>query len=667
MRTLVVAVLLALVTLSSPAAMALEAQSSGPPQARKDAPTERRFGLSYSDPYRWMENADDSALYPWLSAEAAYTDARTAGTLRDALAVEFQKIFSGETGMAPDVEESVRFEERRLQMRRFRLIQTGEEPETGRKASPSGRYEIVSEPDNTDIHTLHIKDIASGMFLQDTLRVKNETVIWDEGESSFVYYSMRDGRLGGATVVVRRHTLGEAQLADKTLVESTDPTEEFDMTANGSKAWLRRESGSGNRLTSLDLATGEEETVLETPAGLFTIFKYGQDKIWAVSFLNQDMGEIVTLDLATRKLETAVPARDVALDRASFIGNDIYISYVRNGVNELTRFQPDTGALTPIPLPAPGMMGSMGLQKSTGRVLFYLHTYTARPDLYAYDPQTGRLTLLVPGPRPDVELEASCVQYEPHKGWTAPIWVVKRKDVQFSPDTPMYVYGYGGFRVNTLPYFDSSYLPWLRRGGAVAFVVLPGGLELGEAWHRLGMLKNKRNVFDACARATKTLIDKGWTSRDKTALGGASNGGLLAAATARYYPGIFRVTVPQVGVLDMGRFSLFTSGSSWIPEYGNRDDGGAFKYLMSISPYNHVKRGMPYPSTLVVTADLDDRVAPLHSYKFAARLQTARPEGDALLLVAHGTGHNFTGATTEENVRTASIMWTFIMNQTGMQ
>ena len=384
-----------------------------------------------------------------------------------------------------------------------------------------------------------------------------------------------------------------------------------------------------------------------------------------MSFLKQDMGEIVTYDTAARKFATVVSARDVPLDKAVLIGKDLYLTYVRNGAHELVRFELGSGTMRLIDLPAQGSVEVTGAD-SSGEVGFKLQTYTAGADTYAYNPNTGGVRLVKEGERPDVALDATLVTYTPYEGWTAPIWVVKRQDIGLSPETPMYLYGYGGFRTNILPSYDSVYLPWLRRGGAVAFVILPGGLEYGEAWHRLGMLENKRNVFDAFARAAKTLIKKGWTKPQKIAIGGASNGGLLAAATAFYYPTLIRATVPEVGVLDMTRFSLFTGGSHWIAEYGDRDNAGDYRYLISISPYHNLRKGLQHPATLVVTSDQDDRVVPAHSYKFVARMQATLPGVRALLHVARGTGHGVLWATPEENVRTASIIWSFIMAELGM-
>jgi prolyl oligopeptidase len=665
MRSIATAIIIVLTSLDS-GALALDAALSGPPYAHSEALTEQRFGITYIDPYRWMENADDPALYDWLRAEAVYTNAQTAGHLREQLAIEFKKIFIGEAGERLLV-DSRRFEEQMTRRHRFVRELGDGDFDRGLMASSSGRYAIIAEPNNTDIQTVQIKDTRSNLFLKDVLLVKffDMDVIWDDNETSFVYVSARDGRLGGATSVIRRHRLNTAQSTDTTLLESKNPEEMLSLFKEGSRNWLMRAGGDMNSLSLLNLTTGQEETAFRTRKGNLGWFDYQEGKFWFVSFLKQDLGEVVTFDPVARKFATVVSARDVPLDRAVLVGNDLYLTYVRNGANELVRFEVGSGTTRVIQLPS---QGSVNVQSadSSGQVGFKLSTHTRETDTYTYNPNTGEVRLLQEGERPDVALDATFVLYTPYEGWTVPIWVVKRQDVQFSPETPMYLYGYGGFRYNLLPNYDGTYLPWLRRGGAVAFVILPGGLEYGEAWHRLGMLENKRNVFDAFAQAAKTLINKGWTKPQRIAIGGTSNGGLLAAATAHYYPALFRATVPQVGVLDMTRFALFTGGANWIQEYGNRDNAGDFRNLISISPYHNLRRGMRYPATLVVTCDQDDRVVPAHSYKFVARLQAASPGVQALLHVAHGTGHGVFWAAPEENVRTASIIWSFVMGELGM-
>lgn len=646
-------------------------QGFGPPAAPAEDLTERRFGLELSDAYRWMENPDDAALYDWLRQQEDYTERQTAGPLRDQLTREFGQLFA-EPATVEALQATERLFKDDMLKQRFRFQENDPLHRAALRVSPRERYEIIVTPANTDIQTLQIKDHSTGMLLPDLLRVKFASVIWDANETAFVYSSMRDGRLGGATDIIRRHVLGQPQTADRVLVEATQAEEYFSLSRYGSRYLLARASPEANKLSFVDLTTGDEQPIFQTRGGTLIYCASTGSKLLFVSFLDKDMGEVVAFDLANRTFATVVPAREVPIDDtsggATLIGNDLYITYVRDSANELIRFEMASGNRQVIPLRTAGSVEIQEPDAATGEMRFSLHTYTGGPDLYGYHPQTGQVRLIQPGTRPDIALEAFKVDYVPYQGRKALIWLIKRKGVTLSPNTPIYLYGYGGFRVNILPYYNPLYLPWLRRGGVVAMVTLPGGLEYGEAWHRLGMLQNKRNVFDAFARAAKRLIARGWTQPRRLAIGGGSNGGLLAAATAYYYPTLFRATVPQVGVLDMTRFGLFTVGPTWNSEYGDRDNAKDFRFLHSISPYHNIHEGGRYPAALVMTSDQDDRVVPAHSYKFIARLQTALPGMRSLLHVAHGTGHGMLRvAEPQEKVRTAAIMWTFIMEELGVQ
>ncbi len=189
------------------------------------------------------------------------------------------------------------------------------------------------------------------------------------------------------------------------------------------------------------------------------------------------------------------------------------------------------------------------------------------------------------------------------------------------------------------PDFTASLFPWLERGGIYAVPNLRGGGEYGEEWHEAGMLLKKQNVFDDFAAAAAYLEKEKWTSPERLVLRGGSNGGLLVGAVITQHPELFRVALCGVPLLDMVRYHLFGSGKTWISEYGSADDAAQFKALYAYSPYHHVKAGTKYPSVLLLSADSDDRVDPMHARKFAAALQAATTGGPVLLRIEKNAGH----------------------------
>jgi prolyl oligopeptidase len=233
----------------------------------------------------------------------------------------------------------------------------------------------------------------------------------------------------------------------------------------------------------------------------------------------------------------------------------------------------------------------------------------------------------------------SQVFYPSKDGTRVSMFIVHRKDLKRDGSARAILGGYGGFLLSETPVFMASLFPWLERGGIYAVPNLRGGGEYGEEWHEAGMLLKKQNVFDDFAAAAAYLAKEKWTSPDRLVLRGGSNGGLLLGAMVVQHPELFRAALCAVPLLDMVRYHLFGSGKTWISEYGSADDAAQFKALQAYSPYHHVKAGLKYPSVLLLSADSDDRVDPMHARKFAALLQAASTGGPVLLRIEKHAGH----------------------------
>jgi prolyl oligopeptidase len=198
--------------------------------------------------------------------------------------------------------------------------------------------------------------------------------------------------------------------------------------------------------------------------------------------------------------------------------------------------------------------------------------------------------------------------------------------------------GYGGFNVDMLPHFNSTLFPWLERGGIYALPNLRGGGEFGRDWHEAGRRHNKQNVFDDFIAAAEHLIARGYTTRGQLAISGRSNGGLLVGAAMTQRPDLFGAVLCGVPVLDMLRFHRVGIGTAWVPEYGDVSKEDDFRALFAYSPYHRLSAETHYPPTLVLSADADDRVDPMHARKFVARLLTTR-DPRALLRIERNAGH----------------------------
>jgi prolyl oligopeptidase len=242
------------------------------------------------------------------------------------------------------------------------------------------------------------------------------------------------------------------------------------------------------------------------------------------------------------------------------------------------------------------------------------------------------------------------------------MYVLRRNDATLPAPTELY--GYGGFNINLTPFFNPARIAWLGAGGAVAVANLRGGTELGETWHEQGMLGNKQQVFDDFIACAEHLVETGVSTPAKLGIRGGSNGGLLTAAVMLQRPDLFGAVLSQVPVTDMLRYQHFTAGRYWTVEYGDAADAEAFEWLIRYSPIHNVEPGVQYPPTLVLTAETDDRVVPMHSHKLVATLQHAvggRSDAPLLERVETRAGHGM-GKPTSKLIDEAADMFGFLLH-----
>jgi prolyl oligopeptidase len=260
------------------------------------------------------------------------------------------------------------------------------------------------------------------------------------------------------------------------------------------------------------------------------------------------------------------------------------------------------------------------------------------------------------------------VFYPSSDGARVPMFLVSRAGAGRSPETPAVLTGYGGFAIASTPAFSPGLVAWCDAGGLYAVAGIRGGAEYGEDWHRAGMGHNKQQVFDDFAAAATWLTGEGWTSRDRLAIRGGSNGGLLVGATITQHPELCRAAVCGVPLLDMIRYHRFLIGALWVPEYGDPEDPEDFAVLHGYSPYHHVAEGAAYPAVIITTAESDSRVDPLHARKFAARLQAApaSPDRPVLLRVETRAGHGV-GKPRWKQADELADTWAFVFWQLGVR
>ncbi|MGH7509863.1 MAG: prolyl oligopeptidase family serine peptidase [Gemmatimonadales bacterium] len=365
-----------------------------------------------------------------------------------------------------------------------------------------------------------------------------------------------------------------------------------------------------------------------------------------------------------------VPSRDGAvLESAAVAGDHLALSYLERASSRLRLTDLEGGSLRDIALPVLGSLFGIGAEWN-GHELFYgFSSYTVPPSVYRMDLSSGDSSLWqrVKASVDTCRYEVRQVSYPSKDGTPISMFLVYPTGLERQGQNPTYLTGYGGFNISMSPAFSRSLLLWLEHGGVVAIPNVRGGGEYGEGWHQAGILGSKQNSFDDFIGAAEWLVREGYTSPERLAAAGGSNGGLLVGAVLTQRPDLFRAVLAQVPLLDMLRYHRFLIARLWIPEYGSADDPEQFRWLRAYSPYHQVRKGVPYPAVMLATAESDTRVDPMHARKMAARLQAATSGERPVLLRLEGKAGHGAGKPISKVLEELTDSWAFVFSELGLR
>ena len=366
---------------------------------------------------------------------------------------------------------------------------------------------------------------------------------------------------------------------------------------------------------------------------------------------------------------TVIAEGESVLTGITVVSNRMVASYLTDARSELLIYGFDGTFEREIELPTVGSAGGLNGRKQDNELFYSFASFTYPSTIFRYDFTTNESVVFRASEidfNPD-DYETRQVFYDSKDGTKVPMFITHKKGLELDGSNPTYLYGYGGFNISMTPGFSVGNIVWLEQGGIYAVANLRGGGEYGREWHLSGTKERKQNVFDDFIAAAEYLIEDGYTSPDKLSIGGGSNGGLLVAAAILQRPDLFGAALPAVGVLDMLRYHQFTIGWAWASDYGSSEDPEGFEYLYAYSPLHNVKEGVEYPSTLITTADRDDRVVPAHSFKFAAELQEKHGGSNPVLIrIETDAGHG-AGKPTSKIIEELADRWAFLASELGMK
>ena len=686
------------------------------PQARLSYPETRRgnqvddyHGTQVSDPYRWLEDdvRESKEVADWVAAQNKVSFAYLESIPeRESIRKRLEQLWDFEK-FTPPVQAGGRYFYRKndgLQNQSvlYRLDSLDGEPQvlidpnewsaegtialTATEFSMDGRYVAYGQAEaGSDWQTWRVMEVASGRVLDDELKwVKFSGASWTSDSKGFFYSRFAEPEEGAAyqslnlNQKVYYHRAGTPQSGDPLVYERPDHPKWMlsgEATEDGRYLVLTAQVGTDarHRVAYKDLSKPASQPV-ELIANFdneYTFIANDGPVFYFQTDLDAPTRRVVGIDIRTPGKEhwrEVIPQAEETLQSVTLVGDFFFASYLKDARTQVKLYETSGRFVREIEFSAiASALGFEGRRADT-ETFYSQMSFNMPPTIYRYDLGSGRSSVFR---QPEVafnpgDYEVSQVFYPSKDGTRIPMFLAHKKGLALDSSTPALLYGYGGFDISLAPVYSTSRIAWMEMGGLLAVANLRGGGEYGESWHKAGIKTRKQTVFDDFIAAAEWLIANNYTSREKLAIQGRSNGGLLVGAVMTQRPDLFGACLPAVGVMDMLRFHKFTAGRYWTDDYGSSDNPEEFEALYAYSPYHNLKPGTEYPPTLVTTADTDDRVVPGHSFKFISNLQYAQAGAAPVLARIETQAGHGAGKPTAKLIDEAADEWAFLVKNLGM-
>ena len=670
--------------------------------AKKDSVVDNYFGTKVADPYRWLEDDNSKVTALWVDSENIVTQGYLSQIpFRAAMKARLEKLWNypklGNPFKKGDFWYFYKNDGLQSQYVLYQMDSLDAEPRVfldpntfstdgttalgGVSFSKDGKYCAYSiSKGGSDWREVFVIDVDKNELMSDHIQwVKFSGTSWLGDGFFYGRYPVPEGddmlKAKNLHQMIYFHKVGTPQNEDKLVFkDDANPERMYYYGTTKDQRFIIRGAESPNDMGNMlyyKRVDAKEFIPIETS------FEFSTSLIGNIGdtlFIKTNKGAsnyrvyaVLTSNPAEGEIEI-IPENKEVLQNCQLFGNYLITSYLHDASSRAFVYNPDGGIKNKIELPGIGSLSGFAGDEESLKVFYMFFSFTIPGIAYDYNIETNVSTLYK---KPDLDFdfdayETKQVFYKSKDGTKIPMFLVYKKGIELNGKNPTMLYGYGGFNISLTPGFSVDRLLWLEQGGVYAMANLRGGGEYGEAWHKAGTKLNKQNVFDDFIAAANYLIDKKYTSTDYLAISGRSNGGLLVGATMTQRPDLMKVAFPGVGVLDMLRYHKFTIGYYWANDYGTSDDSIQFLNLIKYSPLHNLKEGVCYPSTLIVTADHDDRVFPAHSFKFAARLQAVQNcNNPTIIRIDKNAGHG-AGKPTDMVIQDKVDMWAFAFYEMGL-
>jgi prolyl oligopeptidase len=696
---------IAILTMSA----ALAAQSGFQyPDTRTVDHVDTYHGVKVPDPYRWLEDDTSPDTARWVEAQNKVTFAYLEQIpFRAQLTDRLKQLYNYAKYSAPSRKGDYFFFRKNdgLQNQSVLYVQKGIE----------GKPEVLLDPNTwssdgtvllnafapskdaklavygisrsgSDWQEYHVLDLTTRKPLADKIEwVKVSGVAW---RGNGFYYSRYPQPAKGKELSsanenhqVYYHRIGTPQSQDELVYDDPKNPQRFHTLATTEDERFaildisdRGTGKQGNAVMVMDLSKPGAKFVPLIPEitdDSYSVLENVRSALLVFTDNEAPNGRVVRIDPdspAPANWRTVVAQKPEPIDGVAAAGGKLFVTYMKDVASRAYVHNLEGTLENEIELPGLGSVSGFGGNMDDKFVFYNYTSFTYPTTIFRYNISARQSAVFrapeIPGLDTN-QYETKQVFVTSKDGAKVPMFLVYKKGLALDGNNPTLMYGYGGFNIATTPGFNSLRIALLEQGFAYASVNMRGGSEYGEAWHDAGTKTKKQNVFDDFIAAAEWLIANKYTSPARLAAQGGSNGGLLVGAVINQRPELFRVAIPQVGVMDMLRFHKFTIGWNWIADYGSSDTADEFKALYAYSPLHNIKPGVKYPATLITTADHDDRVVPAHSFKYAATLQKAAShDNPALIRIETKSGHGASNVT--KQIETTADIYAFIMHNMGI-